>query len=81
MKIIKPKISKYLKDLALDASIVKNDVVDIEVIGQEIDFEIEGIEFNGCRFVNVDFSKIPLKNVDLIDCIFEKCNLSGGGFY
>lgn len=80
MKIVKPKLSKYIEELVLYEESTYNDLVDIFVTDQEIDFKIEGIEFNGCKFVNVDFSKFPLKRVDLIDCIFERCNLSGSSF-
>ena len=80
MNLIKPKISKYLEVVKLDLSMVKNDLVDLMVCDQIIDFSIEDIEFNGCKFINVDFSKYPLKNISFIDCIFEKCNLYGSSF-
>lgn len=80
MKIVNPKIGKYIKNVKLDEGMVREDLFDVENTYQEIDFMIENIELNGCRFVNVDFSSFPLKNVDLIDCIFEKCNLSGSDF-
>lgn len=80
MKIVKPKLSKYIEELVLYKESTYEDLVDTYVTDQDIDFEIEGIEFNGCKFVNVDFSMFPLKRVDLIDCVFERCNLSGGEF-
>lgn len=80
MKIVSPKISKYLEEVKLDSAMINNDLVDIKITDQDIDFKIENIEFNGCYFINVDFSKYPLKNISLIDCIFEKCNLSGSDF-
>jgi len=79
MKLIKPKISKYLTETKLNR--VDNDLVDLIINDQEINFEIRDIEINGCNFINVDFSKYPLKNINLIDCIFEKCNLSNSEFF
>lgn len=80
MKIVKPKLSKYMEELVLYEESTYEDLVDIVITDQDIDFKIEGIEFNGCKFVNVDFSSFPLKRVDLIDCVFERCNLSGCDF-
>ena len=80
MKIVKPKISKYLDKVILNEDITMDDLIDIEVENQEIDFKIKEREFNGCRFINVDFSLFPLENISLIDCIFECCNLSGCDF-
>lgn len=80
MKIVKPKLCKYINNLKLDSNMVKDDLFDVESTYQEINFMIENIEINGCRFVNVDFSRFPLNNVDLVDCIFEKCNIAGSDF-
>lgn len=76
-QIISPKISKFLTEVHLKKEDSYQDMVDLFIENQEIDFKIEGIEFNGCKFINVDFSKYPFENVSIIDCIFEKCNLSG----
>ena len=70
MKLVKPKLSKYLDEIKLSREVVNDDLVDLMATNQEIDFEIEGIEFNGCKFIEVDFSKISFKNVNLIVCIF-----------
>ena len=80
MKIVKPKISKYLTEVKLTKELVSEDLFDVQVNFHDVDFEIEGIEFNGCKFVGVDFSIIPLKNIDLIYCVFDKCNLAGCNF-
>lgn len=80
MKLINPKISNYLESVLLDKFMIHEDLVDLLICDQIIDFSIEDIEFNGCKFINVDFSKYPLKNVCFLDCIFEKCNLSGSSF-
>jgi fluoroquinolone resistance protein len=33
-------------------------------------------EYEGCSFVNCDFSEVHLSNFDFVDCTFEDCNLS-----
>lgn len=80
MKFINPKIRKNLENIVLEQQIIDGDLVDLLVAGQFVDFYIHDIEFNGCKFIDVDFSKFPLRNVSLIDCVFEKCNLSGCDF-
>ena len=50
MKIVSPKISKYIKNVKLDEGMVREDLFDVENTYQEIDFMIENIELNGCRF-------------------------------
>ena len=44
MKIVSPKLSRYLENIVLDEGVVKNDLVDIEVVNHEIEFDIEDIE-------------------------------------
>lgn len=80
MKIVKPKLKKILNNVEITYDMLKDDLVDLEVINKTIDFKIEDISFDGCKFINVDFSTYSLKNVDLIDCVFENCNLSGSDF-
>lgn len=80
MKIVSLKIIKNLEEIELNQNMVGNDFIDLLIKNQSITFQIEGIEFNGCKFINVDFSKYPLKNISFIDCIFEKCNLYGSSF-
>lgn len=80
MKIVKPNLRKNLNNVELDYTMINEDLIDLEIINQVIDFKIDNICFNGCKFINVDFSRYPLKKVSLIDCIFEKCNLSGSDF-
>ena len=41
MKIVKPKISKYLTEVKLTKEMVSKDLFDVQVNCQEIDFEIE----------------------------------------
>ena len=33
-------------------------------------------EFDGCEFINCDFSKSNLSNIDFMDCSFGGCNFS-----
>lgn len=79
-KIIKPKISKNLIETEFTKEKSREDCFDLFIQNCELDFEIQGIEFNGCRFEKVDFSKCYIKDVDFIDCIFKNCNLSGSDF-
>ena len=36
--------------------------------------------FDGCLFENIDFTKVSLKHLDLIDVTFDKCDLSNQNF-
>ena len=77
MKIVAPKISKYIEEVSITSEMVQNDLVDLKICNQEVNFKICGIRFNGCIFENVDFSEMSFKDIELIDCVFEKCNLTG----
>ena len=46
---------------------------------QNIDYSIEHLvkgEYEGCKFINCNFSNVDLSYYVFIDCIFEGCNLS-----
>lgn len=79
-KIIKPKLSKYIteKDFCYEDS--RGDCYDLWIKNYNLEFDIENIEFNGCRFEKVDFSTKKVRNIDFIDCVFDSCNLAGIDF-
>lgn len=74
MKITDPKINKNLTETNLQL-ITNRLYYDLLIKDINIDFDIREAEFNGCHFINVDFTNKKLKDIDFIDCIFEKCNL------
>lgn len=80
MKIMSPKIGKQLVEKKITKEDCQEDWNDWLIENQVIDFSVQGLEFNGCKFINVDFSKCSMKDVDLLDCIFEKCDLAGKDF-
>ena len=41
---------------------------------------IQDLTFDGCLFENIDFTKVSLKHLDLIDVTFDKCDLSNQNF-
>ena len=41
---------------------------------------ISDVTFDSCIFKNIDFFNIELNNVDLIDVIFDSCDLSNKEF-
>lgn len=45
----------------------------------ELNFSVKAtgeVEFVECRFKNIDFTSIPLKNFKFIDCCFNNCNFN-----
>lgn len=73
MKLEKPKLSKYIEDKKLND---EDDFIDMIFDNEVLNHSIEDKEWNGSVFKNIDFSSQQLKNIDIIDCIFDSCDLS-----
>lgn len=74
MKINKPKIKRQLEEANL--SVFSEEVIDDTYFTDtKIPSNLLTIEFNGCHFKNVCFSRIPT-SVSFYDCIFEACDFS-----
>ena len=43
---------------------------------QKLTREIDFMSFDGCIFRNIDFTNINIKSIELVDVIFEDCDLS-----
>ena len=72
--IKKPKLSKLLENSSInDEKIFENKMFN----DQTLDKDLSDITFNSCYFKNIDFSNSKLENIDIIDSIFEDCNLTG----
>ena len=80
LKIVKPRLSKYLTEKNFSKEDSRGDCYDLWIRNCSLEFHMEEVEFNGCKFEKVDFSSAQIRNVDFIDCVFEHCNLSGVDF-
>ena len=78
--MISPKI-KYLDESTFLECLEQqefNRVIIDKNINEEI--TLKDIEFNECKFININFKNIKLTRVDLTDCIFINCDLSNTVF-
>jgi len=74
MKRKEPKLKPYL-DIG-DVSLFQEEVVsDVDFSHLILPKNYEVIEFNGCRFVHVNFSNIAT-SISFYDCVFESCDFS-----
>lgn len=59
----------------VENSVIISDMISaLFMLDKESDFG--GAEFKGGRFFNVSFSACPVKNINLIDCIFDEVDLT-----
>lgn len=74
MKIKEPKMKRQLEEATF--SIFSDEVIeDVYFFDLEIPSNVLTIEFNGCHFKNVCFSRIPT-SISFYDSIFEECDFS-----
>lgn len=77
-KIKKPIIKEDLLKKDINSILFdREDIIyDTLFIDDSLSNKIDNIEFNGCRFKNINFSNSLIKDIYFIDCIFDTCNLS-----
>ena len=80
MKLVAPKLS-YIEKTSFEECLKKMKFQDVH-IDQNIQQRtiIQDLTFDGCLFENIDFTKVSLKHLDLIDVTFDKCDLSNQNF-
>ena len=80
MKLVAPKLS-YIEKTSFEECLKKMKFQDVH-IDQNIQQRtiIQDLTFDGCLFENIDFTKVSLKYLDLIDVTFDKCDLSNQNF-
>ena len=80
MKLVAPKLS-YIEKTSFEECLKKMKFQDVH-IDQNIQQRtiIQDLTFDGCFFENIDFTKVSLKHLDLIDVTFDKCDLSNQNF-
>ena len=80
MKLVAPKLS-YIEKTSFEECLKKMKFQEVH-IDQNIQQRtiILDLTFDGCLFENIDFTKVSLKHLDLIDVTFDKCDLSNQNF-
>lgn len=77
MKIQKPKISS----ITISSLTNQMDYQDLHIINTPTnELIISNVTFDGCIFDKIDFKNIKLINVNMIDVIFNNCDLSNQQF-
>ena len=80
MKIVKPKITNITKK-DIKSCFATQEFFEAELENETpTNLTISDINIDSCSFKNVDFSNISLASVDILDSIFEDCDLSNQNF-
>lgn len=78
-KRVEPKVSNNFSEIDISKIDFSNNIDNLLIKDKDIDKDIRDIEFNGCKFINVNFmGKIEM--CDFIDCIFINCSFNSLDF-
>lgn len=78
-KRMEPKISNCLDVIDISKIDFSNNLDNLLIKDKDINNDIRDIEFNGCKFINVNFMG-KIERCDFIDCIFINCNFNSLDF-
>ena len=79
MKVNKPKI-RIMDNKTFFECLEDNEICNCEINGNVGNLVLNDFTIDSCIIRNVDFHNIELNNVNLLDVIFENCDLSNTNF-